>query len=173
MVTDIRFFGSKDDRYFLSGSLDGKIRLWNIPDKKVTMWNELSGPSNLITTANFCHNGRLAVVGTYDGRCIFYTTDVSRAGAGSDHLAVFFCMSLSLVSLPISNSVCRVSTCPDGGGVASVWGLFTCALVLVHVPHTQGLHGCRKRVCSPEARRGQNGLNFYSPRPSPLIGTVH
>ncbi|CAJ0935497.1 unnamed protein product [Ranitomeya imitator] len=23
-----------DDRYFLSGSLDGKLRLWNIPDKK-------------------------------------------------------------------------------------------------------------------------------------------
>ncbi|XP_025080244.1 WD repeat-containing protein 44-like [Pomacea canaliculata] len=68
-------FHPKDDRYFLSGSLDGKLRLWNIPDKKVTMWNELSGTSNLITTANFCHNGRLAVVGTYDGRCIFYTTD--------------------------------------------------------------------------------------------------
>lgn len=68
-------FHPKDDRYFLSGSLDGKIRLWNIPDKKVTMWNELSGSSSLITTATFCHNGRLAVVGTYDGRCIFYTTD--------------------------------------------------------------------------------------------------
>ena len=33
----------KDDRYFLSGSLDGKIRLWNIPDKKVALWNELEG----------------------------------------------------------------------------------------------------------------------------------
>lgn len=67
----------QDDRYFLSGSLDGKLRLWNIPDKKVTLWNELSGSSNLITTANFCYNGRLAVVGTYDGKCIFYTTEVS------------------------------------------------------------------------------------------------
>ncbi|XP_059148415.1 WD repeat-containing protein 44-like isoform X2 [Physella acuta] len=68
-------FHPKDDRYFLSGSLDGKLRLWNIPDKKVTLWNELSGNSNLITTANFCYNGRLAVVGTYDGKCIFYTTE--------------------------------------------------------------------------------------------------
>uniref|UniRef100_A0A2C9JF22 WD repeat-containing protein 44 n=1 Tax=Biomphalaria glabrata TaxID=6526 RepID=A0A2C9JF22_BIOGL len=68
-------FHPKDDRYFLSGSLDGKLRLWNIPDKKVTLWNELSGSSNLITTANFCYNGRLAVVGTYDGKCIFYTTE--------------------------------------------------------------------------------------------------
>lgn len=65
-------FHPKDDRYFLSGSLDGKLRLWNIPEKKVTMWNEVS---SLITTANFCHNGKFAVAGTYDGKCIFYTTE--------------------------------------------------------------------------------------------------
>ncbi|CAI9737026.1 repeat-containing 44 [Octopus vulgaris] len=68
-------FHPKDDRYFLSGSLDGKLRLWNIPDKKVTLWNEVSSPSNLITTANFCNNGKYAVVGTYDGKCIFFTTE--------------------------------------------------------------------------------------------------
>jgi len=67
----------QDDRYFLSGSLDGKLRLWNIPDKKVALWNEVSGATKLITAANFCLNGRFAVVGTYDGRCIFYNTDVS------------------------------------------------------------------------------------------------
>ena len=68
------FFLLQDDRYFLSGSLDGKLRLWNIPEKKVTMWNEVS---SLITTANFCHNGKFAVAGTYDGKCIFYTTEVN------------------------------------------------------------------------------------------------
>lgn len=68
------FFYFQDDRYFLSGSLDGKLRLWNIPEKKVTMWNEVS---SLITTANFCHNGKFAVAGTYDGKCIFYTTEVN------------------------------------------------------------------------------------------------
>ena len=78
----------QDDRYFLSGALDGKLRLWNIPDKKVTLWNELSGSSNLITTANFCHNGRLAVVGTYDGKCIFYTTEVR---GGNKLIVIFFC----------------------------------------------------------------------------------
>ena len=41
------------------------------------MWNEVSGPSNLITTANFCNNGKYAVVGTYDGKCIFFTTEVN------------------------------------------------------------------------------------------------
>lgn len=46
--------GFQDDRYFLSGSLDGKLRLWNIPDKKVALWNELDGQTKLITAANFC-----------------------------------------------------------------------------------------------------------------------
>ncbi|XP_063906671.1 WD repeat-containing protein 44 isoform X2 [Zophobas morio] len=68
-------FHPRDDRYFLSGSLDGKLRLWNIPDKKVAVWNEVEGNPKLITAANFCQNGKFAVVGTYDGRCIFYNTD--------------------------------------------------------------------------------------------------
>ena len=37
------FSNAQDDRYFLSGSLDGKLRLWNIPDKKVALWNEIEG----------------------------------------------------------------------------------------------------------------------------------
>lgn len=68
-------FHPRDDRYFLSGSLDGKLRLWNIPDKKVAVWNEVDGQTKLITAANFCQNGKFAVVGTYDGRCIFYITE--------------------------------------------------------------------------------------------------
>lgn len=68
-------FHPRDDRYFLSGSLDGKLRLWNIPDKKVAVWNEVEGQTKLITAANFCQNGKFAVVGSYDGRCIFYNAD--------------------------------------------------------------------------------------------------
>ncbi|XP_033122161.1 WD repeat-containing protein 44-like [Anneissia japonica] len=73
-VTAIAFH-PRDDRYFLSGSLDGKLRLWNIPDKKVALWNEIDGQTKLITAANFIQNGRFSVVGTYDGRCIFYDTE--------------------------------------------------------------------------------------------------
>ncbi|CAG4964365.1 unnamed protein product [Colias eurytheme] len=43
--------------------------------KQVAVWNEVDGKTKLITAANFCQNGKFAVVGTYDGRCIFYTTD--------------------------------------------------------------------------------------------------
>lgn len=77
----------------MSGSLDGKLRLWNIPDKKVAVWTEVEGPIKLVTAANFCQvficllqytsniyvdllqNGKFAVIGTYDGRCVFYTTE--------------------------------------------------------------------------------------------------
>ena len=88
-VTTIQFH-PRDDRYFLSGSLDGKLRLWNIPDKRVTLWNEVmalptqqksnatpeSMPAHgLITSSSFVQNGKFAVIGTYDGRIIFYSTD--------------------------------------------------------------------------------------------------
>lgn len=75
-VTCVCVSVEQDDRYFLSGSLDGKLRLWNIPDKKVALWNEVDGQTRLITAANFCQNGKYAVIGTYDGRCIFYDTEV-------------------------------------------------------------------------------------------------
>lgn len=78
----------QDDRYFLSGSLDGKLRLWNIPDKKVALWNEVDGQTRLITAANFCQNGKYAVIGTYDGRCIFYDTEVCVCSV--DMLVLFF-----------------------------------------------------------------------------------
>lgn len=85
-VTTIQFH-PRDDRYFISGSLDGKVRLWNIPDKRVTLWNEVmalptqSGKQaptqshGLITSSAFVQNGKFAVVGTYDGRVIFFSTD--------------------------------------------------------------------------------------------------
>lgn len=107
-VTTIQFH-PRDDRYFLSGSLDGKIRLWNIPDKRVTLWNEVmalpaqnskssknqqsSQSHGLITSSAFVQNGKFAVVGTYDGRVIFFSTDqlkyftqlhVSAKGAGAN-----------------------------------------------------------------------------------------
>ncbi|KAK0402817.1 hypothetical protein QR680_016554 [Steinernema hermaphroditum] len=72
-VTCVAFM-PKDDRYFLSGSLDGKLRMWHIPDKKVALWNEVEGVK-FITAITFVKNGRFAAVGTYNGRCYFYSTD--------------------------------------------------------------------------------------------------
>ncbi|KAG5671766.1 hypothetical protein PVAND_001944 [Polypedilum vanderplanki] len=73
-VTAIAFH-PQDDSFFISGSLDGRLRLWNIPNKKVFLWNEIDGRRQLITAVNFCQNGKFAVIGTYDGRCLFYNTE--------------------------------------------------------------------------------------------------
>lgn len=74
-VTAITFH-PRNDKYFLSGSLDCKLRLWNIPEKKVALWNEIGSEGcNLITAANFCSGGKFAVAGTYDGRCVFFNTE--------------------------------------------------------------------------------------------------
>ena len=56
-----------------------EFRLWNISDKKVIHWNELSNRengSNFITAICFCQSGKTIAVGTYDGKCILYQTEV-------------------------------------------------------------------------------------------------
>ncbi|CAG8639415.1 11359_t:CDS:2 [Gigaspora margarita] len=64
----------QDDRFFLSGSLDCRLRLWNIPEKKVASWNELPD-SQLITAVGFTLDGKIAVAGSLSGLCLFYETD--------------------------------------------------------------------------------------------------
>ena len=66
-------YKTQDDRFFLSGSLDCKLRLWNIPDKKVAYWNELD--SQLITAVGFSLDGRISVAGSFTGLCLFYETE--------------------------------------------------------------------------------------------------
>ncbi|KAL3098110.1 hypothetical protein niasHT_027655 [Heterodera trifolii] len=73
-VTCLAFL-PKDDRYFISGSLDGKIRLWHIPEKKVAIWNEVEQVNKFITAMTFVKNGKFVVIGTFLGRCFFYSTD--------------------------------------------------------------------------------------------------
>ncbi|KAL0081595.1 WD40-repeat-containing domain protein, partial [Phycomyces blakesleeanus] len=72
IVTGIDFH-PRDDRYFLSGSLDCKVRLWSIPDKNVSFWNELPS-GQMITAVGFTRDGNTACVGSYIGCLFFYET---------------------------------------------------------------------------------------------------
>jgi WD40 repeat protein len=65
-------FHPRDDRFFLSGSLDGKLRLWNISTKRVQASQEIPG---LITACAFTHSGKTACVGTFSGAALFYHTE--------------------------------------------------------------------------------------------------
>lgn len=65
-------FHPKDDRFFLAGSLDSKLRLWSIPDKTVAFWNQLP---EMITAVAFTPDGRYAMAGCLTGLCMFYETE--------------------------------------------------------------------------------------------------
>ena len=70
-VTSIQFH-PKDDRFFLAGSLDSKLRLWSIPDKSVAYWNSLP---EFITAVAFTPDGTIAIAGCLNGLCLFFDTE--------------------------------------------------------------------------------------------------
>ena len=70
-VTSIQFH-PRDDRFFLAGSLDSKLRLWSIPDKSVAFWSQLT---DLITAVAFTPDGKIAIAGCLNGLCSFYETE--------------------------------------------------------------------------------------------------
>jgi hypothetical protein len=69
-VTSIQFH-PRDDRFFLAGSMDSKLRLWSIPDKSVEFWTQLS---EIITSVAFTPDGNTAIAGCLSGQCLFYDT---------------------------------------------------------------------------------------------------
>ncbi|KAK8545663.1 hypothetical protein V6N12_026493 [Hibiscus sabdariffa] len=73
-VTCIQF-NPVDDRYFISGSLDAKVRIWNIPDCKVVDWNDLH---EMVTAACYTPDGQGALVGSYKGSCQLYNASENK-----------------------------------------------------------------------------------------------
>ncbi|CAM8992215.1 unnamed protein product [Rhodiola kirilowii] len=64
-------FNPADDRYFISGSLDAKVRIWSIPDHQVVDWTDLH---EMVTAACYTPDGQGALVGSYKGSCRLYST---------------------------------------------------------------------------------------------------
>ncbi|MCO5592178.1 hypothetical protein L7F22_046174 [Adiantum nelumboides] len=69
-VTCIQFH-PLDPGHFISGSLDGKVRIWCIQEPQVVDWVDLQ---EMVTAACYTPNGQGAVVGSYKGICRFYKT---------------------------------------------------------------------------------------------------
>ncbi|XAR68366.1 hypothetical protein NMG60_11003466 [Bertholletia excelsa] len=67
-VTCIQF-NPVDDRYFISGSLDAKVRIWSIPNCQVVDWSDLH---EMVTAACYTPDGQGALVGSHMGSCHLY-----------------------------------------------------------------------------------------------------
>ena len=65
-------FNPVNDKFFISGSLDGKLRMWNIPDLKVVDWVDVG---EMVTSCMYAPDGKRAVVGTHKGKCLSYGMD--------------------------------------------------------------------------------------------------
>lgn len=83
VVSDVRFHPqvfwkisncSKKEEIIISGSFDGKMRLWNILERRIVNW--LKMPS-AITSVAFSPTGTKCAAGLFDGKCFVYITDVT------------------------------------------------------------------------------------------------
>ncbi len=69
-------FHPADDRYFVTGGLDGKLRLWNISARRVHSTHDVHG---IITAVAFSSSGAAIFVGTHSGCLLtFECTDTLR-----------------------------------------------------------------------------------------------
>ncbi|KAJ2006670.1 hypothetical protein GGI04_001806 [Coemansia thaxteri] len=74
VVTSVAF-SPRDDRLFVSGSLDCRLRLWDIPARGVRHWTRLPDAQMVTAVAFTGARGDGVVAGTYRGMCVFYSTD--------------------------------------------------------------------------------------------------
>lgn len=65
-------FHPTDDRFFVTGGLDGKLRLWNIAARRVQSINDVPG---VITAVAFSASGRVVCVGTHSGSMLTFSCD--------------------------------------------------------------------------------------------------
>lgn len=66
----------KNEALFISGSIDGKVRLWNVPETRVVSWQDIH---DMVTAVAFSKDGCRAVVGSMRGKCWFYSLTNSNA----------------------------------------------------------------------------------------------
>lgn len=67
-VTSVAF-NPVDDNFFISGSLDGKIRVWEVPRYRVVCYNDIR---DIVTAVCYRPDGNGGVVGSMAGNCYFY-----------------------------------------------------------------------------------------------------
>lgn len=64
-------FNPVDDNYFISGSIDGKVRIWDVSRFRVVDYTDIR---EIVTALCYRPDAKGAVVGSMTGECRFYHT---------------------------------------------------------------------------------------------------
>ncbi|KAK4359822.1 hypothetical protein RND71_022051 [Anisodus tanguticus] len=72
-VTCIQF-NPINENIFISGSIDGKVRIWGVPEKRVLDWADVH---DIVTAVAYQPNGKGLIVGCISGTCRFYELNES------------------------------------------------------------------------------------------------
>ncbi|XP_057981002.1 uncharacterized protein LOC131166444 [Malania oleifera] len=72
-------FNPVDDNYFISGSIDGKVRVWVISGCQVVDWTDIT---EIVTAVCYRPDGKGGIVGSMNGNCRFYD-------ASDNHLQLY------------------------------------------------------------------------------------
>lgn len=67
-VTSVQF-NPVNENYFMSGSIDGKVRIWNISDCSVVDWADLK---DIISAVCYRPDGQGGIIGSLTGSCRFF-----------------------------------------------------------------------------------------------------
>ncbi|XAR71611.1 hypothetical protein NMG60_11017969 [Bertholletia excelsa] len=62
-------FNPLDDNHFITGSVDGKVRIWAMTGCRVVNWTDIR---DIVTAVCYCPNGQGVVVGSMAGTCRYY-----------------------------------------------------------------------------------------------------
>jgi WD repeat-containing protein 44 len=73
IVTSVKFHPT-DESLFLTGSFDEKLRLFNLRDRELIHFNDTK---YMITSVGFNGDGKIAMAGTFNGKCLFYNLDLT------------------------------------------------------------------------------------------------
>lgn len=81
-------FNPVDDNYFISGSTDGKVRIWDVSRFRVVDYTDIK---EIVTALCYRPDAKGVVVGSMTGDCLFYhTIGMLFSYPMIDHLCFFF-----------------------------------------------------------------------------------
>ncbi|PIM97951.1 G-protein beta subunit [Handroanthus impetiginosus] len=73
-------FNPVDDNHFISGSIDGKLRIWEVQGGRVVDWTDVR---EIVTAVCYSPDGKGGIFGSMDGNCRFYDIKDDRLELGA------------------------------------------------------------------------------------------